>query len=250
MKPSEQDLQRLKAWISESQRIVFFGGAGISTESGIPDFRSAEGIYNENCILSPEDLLSHSGLLQYPDLFFSFYRTHLIHPNAVPNAAHLALAALEQRGKLLGIITQNIDGLHQKAGNSQVAELHGSTHRNYCMSCKRRYDLTFLHNTQGIPHCHCGGTVRPDVVLFEESLDPDTMDLAIQWLKSADLLLVGGTSLSVYPAAGLLRYFRGEHLVLINKTPTLQDQVADLVIRGNIGEVFASMEQQNEHKQN
>jgi len=240
--------EQLAKWIQESHSTVFFGGAGVSTESGIPDFRSESGLYNAQQVYgySPEELLSHSLFIRQPSLFFRYYRENLIARHAQPNAAHLTLAKMEQAGLLKAVITQNIDGLHQAAGSKEVMELHGSNWRQYCVNCSLRYDLDYVlspdivHN--GIPICgHCGGIVRPDVVLYEEGLDEAVMGAAIQAISDAKLLLVGGTSLAVYPAAGLLRYFRGNRLVLINKSETPYDNRAQLIIRDFIGEVMSEV---------
>lgn len=227
--------------LEESERIVFFGGAGVSTESGIPDFRSATGLYSKKLAqhVSPEQLVSHTFFERCPEEFFDFYRKRLVYMEAAPNDCHKALAALERMGKLRAVITQNIDGLHQKAGSSRVLELHGSIWRSYCMDCRALYDEQILLASEGVPRCtKCGGRVKPDVVLYEESLDQKVLDAAVREIASADMLIVGGTSLVVYPAAGLLRYFRGKHLVLINKTATQADKEAELVIHDALGAVF------------
>lgn len=231
----------LREVVDSSKRIVFFGGAGVSTESGIPDFRSADGIYSRarDITWAPEELLSASFLRRYPEVFFDYYRKNLIHPQAEPNAAHRALAALERSGRLSAVITQNIDGLHQAAGSENVLELHGNINRNYCETCGREYPLDFVLNSTGVPTCTCGGIVRPDVVLYEEALDSDVLERAIAELQAADTLIVGGTSLSVYPAAGLIRAFGGDQLVLINRDATPHDRVPDLVIREPIGQALA-----------
>lgn len=232
-------LEQLKKWIQESDNIVFFGGAGVSTESDIPDFRSEDGIYRQQYAYPPEVILSHSFYKKNPEEFFRFYRNKMIYPNAQPNSAHRALAILEQQGKLKSVITQNIDGLHQKAGSRTVWELHGCVLRNYCEICKKEYDMNFILNSTSIPRCSCGGIVKPDVVLYEECLDQTILNHAIADISHADLLIVGGTSLSVYPAAGLIDYYRGNKLVLINRDATSRDQEADLVIRERIGEVLS-----------
>ncbi len=232
-------IDQLKQKIADSENIVFFGGAGVSTESGIPDFRSESGLYSalKRFYARPEELLSHSFFIKRPEVFFEYYRESLVHQGAKPNAAHLALARLEYAGKLKAVVTQNIDGLHQSAGSKTVYELHGSILDNYCMACKKRYTLEFVMAAEGVPRCPCGGIVRPDVVLYEESLDWDVMMQAQGAIADADLVIVGGTSLAVYPAAGLLRGYDGE-LVLINKTPTTYDDFASMVFREPIGEVL------------
>lgn len=232
-------IEQLKSWIGESKKIVFFGGAGISTESGIPDFRSVDGLYNQKYDRSPEEILSHSFYMRYPDEFFRFYRDKMLYLDAKPNKGHLALAKLEEMGKLTAVVTQNIDGLHQKAGNKVVYELHGSVLRNYCQRCGKFYSAQDIQKSEGIPTCECGGRIKPDVVLYEESLDQKTMEGAIRAIKEADMLIVGGTSLAVYPAAGLLHYYQGRHLVLINKTATPMDSRADLCIQDSFGDVMS-----------
>jgi len=236
-------IEKLKELVNNSDNIVFFGGAGVSTESGIPDFRSADGIYNEKTKSNypPEEILSHSFFMRHSKEFFDFYKSKMIYINAKPNAAHIALARLEEMGKLKAVITQNIDGLHQMAGSKNVLELHGSIHRNYCMKCHKFYDLDFMINSEGIPTCDCGGIVKPDVVLYEESLDMDLMENALSYIANADVLIIGGTSLSVYPAAGLIRYYRGNKLVLINKSPTQYDYRAHLIINESIGETLKNV---------
>jgi NAD-dependent deacetylase len=244
MESTEEKIETLRTWIDAcpEQSCVFFGGAGVSTESGIPDFRGSKGIYTQSP--SPEELISHSYFAAHPQEFFDFYFSQMVYAHALPNAAHKKLASLEQDGKLISVITQNIDGLHQKAGSKNVRELHGSIHRNYCMDCEALYTLaeilTRYHQAEdGIPRCpHCGGIIKPDVVLYEESLSFDTIRAAVADIEKADLLIVGGTSLAVYPAAGLIKYFFGSHLVIINMTPTPQDASADLCIAAPIGEVF------------
>ena len=233
------NIETLKKWISESNNIVFFGGAGVSTESGIPDFRSVDGLYNQKYKYPPETIISHSFFERYPEEFYRFYRDKLIIKGAKPNTAHLRLAELEDEGKLKAVITQNIDGLHQLAGSKNVLELHGSTLRNYCIKCGKRYGTEIFDNTTGVPKCSCGGTIRPDVVLYEEGLDEDVISSAVHFIRNADVLIIGGTSLVVYPAAGLINYYRGNKLVLINKSPTSMDSAADLLISEKIGEVFA-----------
>ena len=234
----EKEIELLQKIIDESGNIVFFGGAGVSTESNIPDFRSADGIYHQKYKYSPEQVVSHSFFMEYTETFYDFYKEKMMILDALPNPAHLKLAELEQAGKLKAVITQNIDGLHQAAGSRTVFELHGSIHRNYCMKCGRFYDAQFVKNSDGIPRCECGGIVKPDVVLYEEALDEDCMLGAIRAIEAADTLIIGGTSLAVYPAAGLIRYFKGKNLVLINKQPTPYDGRADLVIHDAIGKVM------------
>ena len=234
--------EQLQRWIDESDNIVFFGGAGVSTESGIPDFRSQDGLYHQQYDYPPETILSHTFFMQNPEEFYRFYRAKMLCPEAKPNPAHLKLAQLERAGKLKAVVTQNIDGLHQKAGSKTVYELHGSTARNYCMKCHQFYDESFVAHSQGVPRCPvCGGIVKPDVVLYEESLDQETVEAAVLSIGRADMLMVGGTSLTVYPAAGLLRFYRGEKLVLINRDATPYDGRADLVIREPIGQVLEAM---------
>lgn len=234
-------LERLQNIVRESGNIVFFGGAGVSTESGIPDFRSEDGLYRQSYAYPPETILSHTFFMRNMEEFFRFYREKMLFLNAEPNAAHIAAAKLEQQGKLRAVVTQNIDGLHQAAGSKTVYELHGSVHRNFCMECGRFYPVEAVVNSTGIPRCDCGGVIKPDVVLYEESLDSDTLEKSVDAIQNAEVLIVGGTSLSVYPAAGLIRYFRGNQLVLINKTPTPYDREADLVISGSIGEAMGSL---------
>lgn len=233
-----EKLEQLRQWIAESDNIVFFGGAGVSTESGIPDFRSTDGLYNQEYDYPPETILSHTFYVRKPEEFFRFYRNKMLYPQAKPNAAHRALAKLEQEGRLKAVITQNIDGLHQAAGSRRVLELHGSVLRNYCERCHRFYGLEAVQNSKGVPRCACGGRVKPDVVLYEESLDARTMEEAAQAILDAQMLIVGGTSLNVYPAAGFVNYYRGNRLVLINKSATPFDAKADLVIHAPIGEVL------------
>lgn len=232
------DIEKLSKILSHSTSAVFFGGAGMSTESGIPDFRSANGIYNQklNQTFSPEEMASHRFFIEHPEEFFAFYRERFVYLAAKPNAGHLALAELERRGILSAVVTQNIDGLHQVAGSKVVYELHGSIRRSYCVMCGAKYGVDFIMENIPVPHCeHCGGIVKPDVVLYGESLDNETISNSIQAIANADTLIVGGTSLIVYPAAGLIDYFRGRHLILINKTATHADADAELVIRENIG---------------
>ena len=230
--------QQLEDLIAKSKRIVFFGGAGVSTESGIPDFRSVDGLYHQKYAYPPETIISHSFFEQKPEEFYRFYRDKLIVTWAKPNAAHLRLAELEREGKLTAIVTQNIDGLHQAAGSKKVLELHGSILRNYCTRCGRFYPVKYIAEAQGIPRCSCGGIVKPDVVLYEEGLNQEVLAGAVKAIQQADLLIVGGTSLVVYPAAGLLRYYQGSELVVINKTPTPADSKASLVLHMPIGEAL------------
>lgn len=235
-------IEQLQEMIAESNRIVFFGGAGVSTESGIPDFRSVDGLYHQHYQYPPEVMLSHSFYQSHPAEFFDFYRAKMLFLQAVPNAAHEKLAQLEQEGKLSAVVTQNIDGLHQKAGSKNVFELHGSVHRNYCQKCHRLYDAEFMLRSSGIPKCECGGTVKPDVVLYEEGLDQKTLYGAVQAIEQADMLVIGGTSLAVYPAASLVNYYSGSRLVVINRTATPQDGSASLCISGSIGEVLSQIQ--------
>lgn len=239
---TEVKVQKLQEIIDESQRIVFFGGAGVSTESGIPDFRSVDGLYHQKFKYPPEVMLSHTFFMQNTWDFFDFYKNRVIPADPKPNAAHLKLAELEKAGKLIGVVTQNIDGLHQAAGSEKVYELHGSVLRNYCMNCGKFFDFKYIMDASGIPECDvCGGTVKPDVVLYEEGLDNDTVVGAVNAISSADTLIVAGTSLVVYPAAGLLQYFRGKWLVLINRDPTPADASANLVIHDKVGEVLSQI---------
>lgn len=239
MKNSE--LNTLKTWVSESSNIVFFGGAGVSTESGIPDFRSVDGLYHQKFDYPPEEILSHSFFYGHMSYFYRFYREKMLPLEAQPNAAHRKLAELEQAGKLRAVITQNIDGLHQKAGSKQVYELHGSVLRNYCLKCGKFHSAEFIRDSADIPLCDCGGRIKPDVVLYEEALDDATVMGAVEAISGADLLIVGGTSLTVYPAAGLLRYYRGDRLVLINRDATPYDNAANLILRDPIGQVMAQL---------
>lgn len=234
--------ETLQQWIQQAKRIVFFGGAGVSTESGIPDFRSQDGLYRQTWRYPPETILSHTFFRQQPEEFFRFYRQKLLCPEAKPNPAHLALARLEQAGRLTAVITQNIDGLHQAAGSRRVLELHGSVHRNYCTRCRKSYSMEHMLHTQGIPRCACGGIIKPDVVLYEESLNADVLQAAVAALEQADLLIIGGTSLAVYPAAGLISCYRGGRLVLINRDATPRDAMADLVLREPIGQVLGGLQ--------
>lgn len=240
---SQEEITRLTEILGDSHRLVFFGGAGVSTESGIPDFRSADGLYSEKykATFSPEELVSHTFYERYPEEFFSFYREKLINRTAKPNGAHLALAKLEEMGRLAAVVTQNIDGLHQLAGSQRVYELHGSTLRNYCESCGAFYDVDYILRHQPIPHCEkCGERVKPDVVLYEEPLDSDVIEQAVSAIAAADTLIIGGTSLVVQPAASFIRYFRGKHLVVLNMTATSADSRAELVIRQPIGAVLSA----------
>lgn len=238
----QEKIQQLQGWIDKAQQIVFFGGAGVSTESGIPDFRSQDGLYHQQYDVPPETILSHTYFERHTEDFYRFYRNKMICLTAKPNAAHWKLAELEQAGKLKAVVTQNIDGLHQMAGSRNVLELHGSIHRNICRSCGAVYDAAWIMMTTGVPHCEkCGAMVKPDVVLYEESLPEDTLRRAVTAIANADLLMVGGTSLTVYPAAGLLRYFRGAHLVLMNRDATQMDNMADLCIHDPIGEVLGAV---------
>ena len=235
----EENIAKLKEWIAASDNIVFFGGAGVSTESGIPDFRSVDGLYNQKWKYPPETILSHSFFERYPEEYYRFHREKLVIDGVKPNRCHLRLAELEQEGKLRAVVTQNIDGLHQAAGSKNVLELHGSIQRAYCSRCRRSYDADLMNHGTGVPRCSCGGVIRPDIVLYEEMLDQDVMRAAIQYIRNADVLIVGGTSLKVYPAAGLINYYRGDKLVLITRSSTPAD--ADLVIHGKIGEVFSQV---------
>lgn len=234
-----KELDQLRQWIAESDNIVFFGGAGVSTESGIPDFRSVDGLYNQQYDYPPETIISHSFYKRNPEEFYRFYKNKMIFQGAEPNAAHKALAKLEAQGKLKAVITQNIDGLHQAAGSREVLELHGSIHRNYCTRCGEFYSLDAILEQEGVPHCQCGGIIKSDVVLYEEGLDQKTMETAVSYIRHADVLVIGGTSLTVYPAAGLIHYYQGKKLVLINKSVTPLDNQADLVVSGKIGEIFS-----------
>ena len=235
-------VKTLKDWIDGSNNIVFFGGAGVSTESGIPDFRSTDGLYHQQYDYPPETILSHSFFLRHPDEFYKFYRDKMLCHDAKPNAAHKKLAEWEQTGKLNAVITQNIDGLHQAAGSKKVLELHGSVLRNYCMECGKFHGVEAIRQSKGLPRCDaCGGLIKPDVVLYEESLDNDVMDEAVRCIREADMMIIGGTSLAVYPAAGLVHYFRGRTLALVNRDETPLDSRADLVLHDKIGEVFSAL---------
>ena len=236
-----KDLETLKQWVRESNRIVFFGGAGVSTESGIPDFRSVDGLYNQKFEYPPEEIISHSFYKRDPSYFYRFYREKMMPLGFTPNVTHLKLAQWEREGKLIGIVTQNIDGLHQKAGSRKVYELHGSVLRNYCVKCGKFHTAEFVKNHSDIPLCDCGGIVKPDVVLYEESLNAKTMEDAISAISNADLLIVAGTSLTVYPAAGLVNYYSGNRMVLINRDVTPYDSYANLVFHNSLGEIFSKI---------
>ena len=237
------EIQELQKIISESDNIVFFGGAGVSTESGIPDFRSVDGLYHQQWEYPPETILSHTFFIRKTEEFYRFYREKMLCDTAKPNAAHLKLAELEQAGKLKAVITQNIDNLHQLAGSKNVLELHGSVWRNYCINCRKFHDFKYMKAAKGVPKCQkCGGVIKPDVVLYEEALDQNTITKSVKAIAEADVLIIGGTSLSVYPAASLIDYFKGRYLVLINRDETPRDQVADLVIHAPIGEVFSKIQ--------
>ena len=234
--------EQLKQWIEASDNIVFFGGAGVSTESGIPDFRSVDGLYHQKYDYPPETILSHTFYMEKTEEFYKFYRDKMLALDAKPNAAHLKLAELEEKGKLKAVVTQNIDGLHQAAGSKNVLELHGSVHRNYCRKCGKLYDAHYIKESTGVPMCACGGQIKPDVVLYEAGLDSVTMQATIHFISEAEILIIGGTSLAVYPAAGLIDFYRGNKLVLINKSATPMDGRADLVIQAPIGEVFSQID--------
>ena len=234
-------LEQLQQWIAESHKIVFFGGAGVSTESGIPDFRSVDGLYRQKFEYPPETIISHSFYLRDPQHFFRFYREKMLPLGFEPNITHKKLSQWEHEGKLSAVVTQNIDGLHQKAGSKRVYELHGSVLRNYCTRCRKFYTVEFVKNADGIPRCDCGGIVKPDVVLYEESLDQSTIENAVAAISEADLLIVAGTSLTVYPAAGLVNYYRGNRLVLINRDETPYDGYADLVFHESLGKIFEGL---------
>lgn len=237
-----KELDLLKKWVEKSDNIVFFGGAGVSTESGIPDFRSVDGLYHQQYDYPPETILSHTFYRKKTEEFYRFYRVKMLVLDAAPNAAHRKLAQWEQEGKLKAVVTQNIDGLHQAAGSRNVYELHGSVHRNYCEKCSEFYDAEFILNSSGVPVCEkCGGQIKPDVVLYEEGLDTATMQRAVKAISHADILIIGGTSLTVYPAAGLIDYYSGNKLVLINKSVTPMDSRADLLLQGSIGEIFEKL---------
>ena len=236
-----EPIEQLKQWISDSKRIVFFGGAGVSTESGISDFRSVDGLYSQKFEYPPETIISHSFFLRRPEYFYRFYREKMLPLGFEPNITHRVLARWEEEGRLSAVVTQNIDGLHQKAGSRNVLELHGSVLRNYCQRCGKFHTAEFIRDSEGIPKCGCGGTVKPDVVLYEEGLNEETVEKSVMAIYQADLLVVGGTSLTVYPAAGLLRYYRGNRLVLINRDETPYDHQADLVIHDSLGNVFSQL---------
>lgn len=235
-------MEQFRQWVQESDNIVFFGGAGVSTESGIPDFRSVDGLYNQKYEYPPETILSHSFYMSRTEEFYRFYRDKMLCLGAQPNAAHRKLAQLEEQGKLKAVVTQNIDGLHQAAGSRNVLELHGSVHRNYCRRCGKLFDAEYILHSQGVPACdECGGEIKPDVVLYEEGLDQKTLNDAVYYISRADMLIIGGTSLAVYPAAGLIDYYQGNKLVLVNKSATPMDRRADLLIQGSIGEIFSRL---------
>ena len=234
-------LETLQQWVKESNRIVFFGGAGVSMESGIPDFRSVDGLYHQKFEYPPETIISHSFYVKNPEYFFRFYREKMLPLGYEPNITHKKLAQWEQAGKLQAVVTQNIDGLHQKAGSRKVYELHGSVLRNYCTRCGKFFSAEFVKNGVGVPHCDCGGIVKPDVVLYEEGLDQEVIAKSVHAIRNADMLIVGGTSLTVYPAAGLIQYYRGDRLVLINRDATPYDDQADLVLHESLGEVFSQL---------
>lgn len=238
---TEERIAQLKEYVKESSRIVFFGGAGVSTESGIPDFRSTDGLYHQEWRYPPETILSHSFFVSNTEEFYRFYKKKMLCLDAKPNAAHKKLAQLEEQGRLTAVVTQNIDGLHQLAGSKKVYELHGSVHRNYCQKCGKFYDAAYMLNAKGVPRCECGGLIKPDVVLYEEGLDNRTIQGAVEAIAHADLLIIGGTSLAVYPAAGLIDYFTGKHLVVINRASTPRDSHVDLLIQANIGEVLSGI---------
>lgn len=237
----DENIEKLKAMVRDSDNIVFFGGAGVSTESGIPDFRGVDGLYKQQWKYPPETIVSHSFFEKNPEEYFRFHRAKLVVDGVKPNTAHLKLAELERQGKLKAIVTQNIDGLHQAAGSKNVLELHGSIMRAYCSKCRRDYDADAVNHGKNIPHCTCGGIIRPDIVLYEEALDDDIVSKAVHYIRNADMLIIGGTSLNVYPAAGLINYYCGEKLVLVNRSETPADRYADLVIHQKIGEVFAQL---------
>lgn len=238
---SMNEIEKLSEIVKNSEKIVFFGGAGVSTESGIPDFRSVDGLYHQQWDYPPETILSHTFFERKTEEFYRFYRAKMLCLDAKPNAAHLKLAELEKVGKLTGVVTQNIDGLHQAAGSKKVFELHGSVLRNYCTKCRKFYDVHYIIDSEGVPKCECGGVVKPDVVLYEEALDDDVINGAVRAISEADTLIIGGTSLNVYPAAGLVRYFNGKNTVIVNMSPTQMDKNADLLVCDRIGSVFSQI---------
>lgn len=245
-KAMQNSIEKLQEIVDRYENLVFFGGAGVSTESGIPDFRSVDGLYNQKYDFPPETILSHTFFMRHPEEFYKFYRDKMLCDSAKPNGAHLKLAELEKVGKLKAVITQNIDNLHQMAGSRRVMELHGSVYRNYCMKCGKFYDFSYIKNSTGVPHCECGGIVKPDVVLYEEGLDQQTLTDSVRAISQAQVLIIGGTSLAVYPAASLIDYFRGECLIVINKAPTPRDRSADLLIKEPIGQVFSQIKVKGE----
>lgn len=238
---SKEKIEKLRHIVAENDNIVFFGGAGVSTESGIPDFRSVDGLYNQKYKYPPETMVSHRFYRQHTEEFFEFYKDKMIALQAKPNEAHKKLAELEQKGNVRAVVTQNIDGLHYAAGSKEVLELHGSVHRNYCEICGKFYPVQYVVESEGVPMCECGGIVKPDVVLYEEGLTPEIMEKTMRYIRNADVLIIGGTSLAVYPAAGMIDYFRGKHLVVVNMQPTARDVHADLLIQEKIGEVFEQL---------
>ena len=237
----DDKIAKLKQWVYESDNIVFFGGAGVSTESGIPDFRSVDGLYNQKYDYPPETILSHTFFMKKTEEFYRFYHDKMLVEGALPNKAHLKLAQLEKEGKLKAVVTQNIDGLHQAAGSREVMELHGSVHRNYCMKCGKFFGFDYVKNAAGVPRCECGGVVKPDVVLYEEGLDHTVITKSVNYIANADVLIIAGTSLAVYPAAGLIDYYRGNKLVVINLSSTPRDSYANLCIEGKVGEVLSQI---------
>ncbi|MBR1508368.1 MAG: NAD-dependent protein deacylase [Eubacterium sp.] len=237
----DDEIKKLQEAVDESNYIVFFGGAGVSTESGIPDFRSQDGLYHQKYKYPPETIVSHTFFVTKTEEFYEFYRDKMIAPDAKPNAAHLKLAEMEQKGKLKAVITQNIDGLHQDAGSKEVLELHGSVRRNYCTRCHKFFDVDYIYNSKGIPKCECGGLIKPDVVLYEEGLDNDIISRTIDHIRNADMLIIGGTSLVVYPAAGFIDFFKGKHLAVINMSETARSTSADIIIRDKIGQVMSQI---------
>ena len=245
-KAMQNSIEKLQEIVDRYENLVFFGGAGVSTESGIPDFRSVDGLYNQKYDFPPETILSHTFFMRHPEEFYKFYRDKMLCDSAKPNGVHLKLAELEKAGKLKAVITQNIDNLHQMAGSRRVMELHGSVYRNYCMKCGKFYDFSYIKNSTGVPHCECGGIVKPDVVLYEEGLDQQTLTDSVRAISQAQVLIIGGTSLAVYPAASLIDYFRGECLIVINKAPTPRDRSADLLIKEPIGQVFSQIKVKGE----